>query len=108
MPYERIFWLTILCACGAPGARQGIDYAPTVASIATLASLCLTAVTFFSTIFIFLHLFNDRLEPRDLRTCQTDLHQIFRVGRHVAGDVRSGILFRDRSRGVAMATNFKR
>jgi len=28
--------------------------------------------------------FNHRLEQRDLRTYQTDLHQIFRLGRHVA------------------------
>ena len=36
-------------------------------------------------------LFNDRLEHSSLRTYQTDLHQIFRVGRHAAVDVQSGI-----------------
>jgi len=33
------------------------------------------------------------LEQRDLRIYQTDLHEIFRVGRYVAEDVRSGIHF---------------
>jgi len=47
-------------------------------------------VSFF--IFLFL-LFNDRLEQKDLRMYQTDLHQISRVGRHVAVDVQSGIGF---------------
>ena len=37
--------------------------------------------------------FNDRLEQRDLRTYKSDLHQIFRVGRHVGIDVRFGIGF---------------
>jgi len=45
--------------------------------------------------FLFFHVFNDRLEQRDLRICQTDLHQIFRVGRHVSVtvDVQSSIRF---------------
>jgi len=37
--------------------------------------------------------FNDRLEQRDLGNYKTDLHQIFRVGRHVGVDVQSGIGF---------------
>jgi len=36
-------------------------------------------------------LFNDRLEQRDLGKYKTDLHQIFRCGRHVGVDVQSGI-----------------
>jgi len=44
--------------------------------------------------FLFFHLlFNDRLEQRDLRKYKTDLHQIFKFGRHVAVDVQSGIGF---------------
>jgi len=44
----------------------------------------------------FLLLFSDRLEQRDLGNCKckTDLHQIFRDGRHVRVDVQSGIDFR--------------
>jgi len=53
-------------------------------------SLCSTAVTFFF-IFLHLHLFNDRLDQRDLRTYQSDFHQIFMVGRHAVVDVRSDI-----------------
>ena len=37
--------------------------------------------------------FNERLEQRDLRTYHTDLHQIFRVGKHVAVDFQPGICF---------------
>jgi len=55
--------------------------------VAGLANLRLTAVSF---LFIF---FNHRLEQRDLTTYQTDLHQIFMVGRHVAVDVQSCICF---------------
>jgi len=55
-----------------------------------LAYVFLLLLSFF---FIFFHLFNDRLEQRDLRTYQTDIHQIFRVDRHVAVDVRCGICF---------------
>jgi len=39
-------------------------------------------------------IFNDRLEQRDLGNYETDLHQIFRDGRHVRVDVQSGIGFR--------------
>jgi len=41
-------------------------------------------------------LFNDRLERRlrDLGNYKTDLHQIFRDGRHVGVDIQSGIGFR--------------
>ena len=38
-------------------------------------------------------LFNDRLEQRDLGNYMTDLHQIFRGGRHVGVDVQPGIVF---------------
>ena len=38
--------------------------------------------------------FNDSLEQRDLGNYKTDLHQIFRDGRHVGVDVQSGIGFR--------------
>ena len=48
--------------------------------------LCSVAVIFF-------FLFNDRLEQRDLRTYQTELHQIFWVGRHLAEAVPFGIGF---------------
>jgi len=44
--------------------------------------------------FLLLLLFNDRLEQRDLGNCKTDLHQIFRRGRHVGVDVQSVIGFR--------------
>jgi len=37
--------------------------------------------------------FNDCLEKRDLINYQTDLHQIFKLGRHVAVDVQFGIRF---------------
>ena len=40
------------------------------------------------------HLFDDRLEQRDLRNYKTDLHQIFRDGRHVGVDFHSGVDFR--------------
>ena len=40
----------------------------------------------------FLSFFNDRLEQRDLRNYRTDLHQIFRSGRHGV-DVQSGTGF---------------
>jgi len=45
--------------------------------------------------FFFFHhfLFNDRLEQRDLGNYKTDLHQIFRVGRHAGVDVQYGIGF---------------
>ena len=46
--------------------------------------LCNASVTFFPI------LFNDRLEQRDLGNYKTDLHQIFRDGRHVGVDVQSG------------------
>jgi len=39
------------------------------------------------------HLFNDRLEQRDLKNYKTDLHQIFRDGRHVGVDFQFGIGF---------------
>ena len=39
------------------------------------------------------HLFNDCLEQRDLGNYKTDLHLIFRDGRHVVVDVHSGIDF---------------
>jgi len=44
----------------------------------------------------FLLLFNDRLEQRDLGNYKTDLHKIFRDGRHIGVglDVQSGIDFR--------------
>jgi len=59
--------------------------------------------------FLFFLFFNDRLEQRDLGNYKTDLHQIFRDGRHIDVDVQSGIGFRiDRSRDMSMATNFKR
>ena len=35
--------------------------------------------------------FNHRLEQRDLRNYKTDVHQIFRDGRHFGVDVPSGI-----------------
>ena len=41
---------------------------------------------------LFLSFFNDRLEQRDLGNYRTDLHQIFRGGRHVGVDVLSGRL----------------
>jgi len=40
-----------------------------------------------------LFFFNDRLEQRDLRRYHIDLHQMSRVGRHVAVDARSDIRF---------------
>jgi len=46
--------------------------------------------------FLFFHhhlLFNDRLEQRDLGNYKTNLHQIFRDGRHVGADVQSRIGF---------------
>jgi len=54
------------------------------------AGLCYAAVTFFPILL----LFNDRLEQRDLGNYKTDLHKIFRDGRHVGVDVKSGIGFR--------------
>ena len=56
------------------------------------AYVLLLLLTFFFILFFFL-VFNDRLEQTELRTYQTDLHEIFRVGRHVAVDVQSGICF---------------
>jgi len=53
--------------------------------------LCSAAVTFF--LFFFFFFFDGRLEQRDLRIYQTDLHQMFRVGKHVAVDVQFGIGF---------------
>ena len=57
------------------------------------------------------HLFNDRLQQRDLGNYKTNLHQIFRDGRYVGVGVQSGIGFRI-GQGtlpcVAMATNFRR
>jgi len=50
--------------------------------------LCSATVAFF--LFI---LFNNHLEQRDLRIYEADLCQIFRVGRHAAVSVRSGICF---------------
>ena len=47
-----------------------------------------------SFLFFLLLLFNDRLEQRDLGNYKTDLHRIFRDGRHVGVDVQSGIGFR--------------
>jgi len=47
--------------------------------------LCFASVTFF------VFLFNDRLEQRDLGNYKTDLHQIFRVGRHAGVNAQSGI-----------------
>jgi len=38
-------------------------------------------------------LFNDPLEQRDLGNYKTNLHQIFRDGRHVGADVQYGIGF---------------
>jgi len=43
--------------------------------------------------FVFFFFFNDRLEQRDLENYKTDLHQIFRVDRHIGIDVQSGIGF---------------
>jgi len=54
------------------------------------AGLCYASVTSFIIVIFF---FNDRLEQRDLRNYKTDLHQIFRDGRHVGVDVQSGIDF---------------
>jgi len=49
--------------------------------------------TFYSVVI--LHLFNDRLEQRNLlRTYNSDFHQIFRAGRHVGADVRPGFASR--------------
>jgi len=42
----------------------------------------------------FIFFFNDRLEQGDLRNYNTDLHQIFRDGRHVGVDVQSGMVSR--------------
>jgi len=47
---------------------------------------------YFLSFYSFL-LFNDRLDERDLRTYQTDLHEIFRIGRCVVVAVQSGIRF---------------
>jgi len=49
---------------------------------------CCYFLSFYSFLF-----FNDRLEERDLRTYQTDLHEIFRIGRCVVVAVQSGIRF---------------
>ena len=54
---------------------------------ASAGRLMLCRCYFLSSSFFF----NDRLEQRDLGNCQTDLHQIFRVGRHVDVNVQSGI-----------------
>jgi len=43
--------------------------------------------------FLFFFFFNDRLEQRDLGNYKTDLHQIFRDGRHVGVDGQSRIGF---------------
>jgi len=64
--------LSLLLARQA-GGRQGLYYA---------------AVTFFLSSFL-----NDSLEQRDLRNYQNDLRQIFRIGRHMAVHVQSGIRF---------------
>ena len=51
-------------------------------------------LSFLFFFFFFFFFFNDRLEQRDIGNSKTDLHQIFRNGRHVSVDVQSGIDFR--------------
>ena len=46
-----------------------------------------------SFLFFLCFFLNDRLEQRDLGNYKTDLHQIFRSGRHVAVGVQPGIGF---------------
>ena len=62
-----------------------------------------------SSFFFFFFFFDDRLEQKGLGNYKTSLHQIFTDGRHVVG-CRCSVWygFRDRSRDVAMATNFRR
>jgi len=47
--------------------------------------VALVRITFFPRLSVFF--FNDRLEQRDLRNYKTNLHQIFRDGRHVGVNV---------------------
>ena len=54
--------------------------------------LLLFSYSFFLS-FFFSFFFNDRLEQKVLENYKTDLHQIFRDGRHVRVDVQSGIGF---------------
>jgi len=58
-----------------------------------LAYVLLLLLSFFLLFFCIFIFLNDRLEQRDLRNYQTDLPQIFTVGRHVAVDFRPGIRF---------------
>jgi len=51
------------------------------------------SATHFYVAYVMLMFFNDCLEQRGLINYQTDLHQIFRLGRHVAVDVQFGIRY---------------
>ena len=50
--------------------------------------------------------FNDFCQTSYLNIYQTDLHEIFRIGRTLAVDERSEVIFFDPSSDVAVATNF--
>jgi len=64
-------------------------------------------LSFIHSFFLSFFLFNDRLEQRNFGNYETDLHKIFRGGIDM---YRCSIWFwfLDRSRDVAMTTNFRR